>query len=278
MFTNFLTCRIKTGRLMEPPFNLPEALLPFQNQLAATRKDFVKIGLSAPPAYPWSGKLGGTPWWPKNEAWPVNPEGVHLLFLAQINFEEISPLADFPRRGLLQFFIFDDYLYGQQPDHAALQSTFRVVYRPEIHHNTDALTTDFAFLRSYRYDDLPIEPGVEFSFEYEQQTGYMPPDDAGFDASLGKDFFAQFGADEWALQDAWRRLAAGSGHKIGGYPRFAQYDPRPAGSDLALLFQLDSEPNKGILWGDLGTAQFFIHPEKLRQLDFSEVSYYWDCY
>jgi len=264
---------------MEPPFNLPEALLPFQKQLAATRKDFVKIGLSdSPPAHPWSGKLGGRPWWPKEEAWPVNPEGTHLLFIAQINFEEMPPLADFPGKGLLQFFIFDDYLYGQQPDHPALQSTFRVIYRQEIHHTADVLTTDFSFLRSYRYDDLPIEPGVEFSFEYEQQTGYMPPDDAGFDASLGKDFFTQFGADEWALQDAWRRIATGKGHKIGGYPHFAQYDPRPAGSDLTLLFQLDSDPNKGVLWGDLGTAQFFIHPEKLRQRDFSEVSYYWDCY
>lgn len=264
---------------MEMPFNLPKALLPFQNQLAATRKVFVKIGLSdTPPASPWSGKLGGTPWWPLNEAWPVNSAGAHLLFLAQINFEEMPPLADFPRKGLLQFFIFDDYLYGQQPDHAMLQSTFRVIYRPDIHHQVDGLTTDFSFLRSYRYDDLPIEPAVEFSFEYQQAIGYMPPDDSGFEASLGKDFFTRFGAEEWALQDAWQQLAASGGHKIGGYPHFAQYDPRPAGSDLTLLFQLDSEPSKGILWGDMGTAQFFIHPEKLRHLDFSEVSYYWDCY
>ncbi|NUO00044.1 MAG: DUF1963 domain-containing protein [Saprospiraceae bacterium] len=264
---------------MELPLNLPEALLPFQDQLAATRKDFVKIVLSqAPLAHPWSGKLGGNPWWPQHESWPVSPDGIQLLFLAQINFEEIPHIADFPRQGLLQFFIFDDFLYGQNPDQASQQSTFRVIYRPEIHHNTEGLVTDFSFLRSYRYDDLPIEPGAGLAFEYALQSGYLPPDDGGFEATLGKDFFAQFGAAEWVLQDAWRRLAASRGHKIGGYPHFTQYDPRPAGSNLTLLFQLDSDPGKGILWGDMGTAQFFIHPEKLRHLDFSEVSYYWDCY
>ncbi len=264
---------------MELPLNLPEALLPFQHLLASTRKDFVKIILSeTPPAYPWTGKLGGKPWWPKGKDWPVNAQGEQLLFLAQLNLEEMPSVPDLPEKGMLQFFIFDDFLYGQQPDHPALQQTFRVVYHPEIHHNSDALTTDFSFLRSYRYDDLPLEPGTERAFEYQKDIEYMPPGDFGFEALMGKDFFSRFGATEWALHEAWNRLASGRGHKVGGYPHFAQYDPRPAGSDLQLLFQLDSDPNKGLLWGDLGTAQFFISPEKLSQCDFSEISYYWDCY
>ncbi len=256
---------------------LPEQLLPYESQLAATRKDFVHLLLSdTKPVRPWSGKLGGHPWWPKGEAWPVNAEGAQLLFLAQFNFEEMPALEGFPRQGLLQFFIFDDYLYGQQPENAADQQTFRVIYRPEIHHNIDALTTDFSFLRSYRYDDLPLEPGMELAFDYQKEQGYLPPDDNQFEALMGKDFFAQFGAAEWSLQDAWHKIAGGQGHKAGGYPHFAQYDPRPAGSEWVLLFQLDSDPNKGLLWGDMGTAQFFIHPDQLQQGDFSQVSYYWD--
>lgn len=269
----------KTAHCMELLSKLPKALQAHQKKLAATAKPFIKISLGAgPPAYPWQSRLGGTPWWPREEAWPVNADGIQLFFLAQLNFSEMPALEGFPREGLLQIFIFDDYLYGQNPDDSFAQDTFRVIYRPEIHHNIDALLHDFSFLRSYRYDDLPIEPTTAFSMAFQLSEGFMPADDCGFETQMGKDFFAQFGASEWALQDAWQRIAAAQGHKVGAYPHFAQYDPRPTGSDLALLLQFDSEPKKGFSWGDMGTAQFFAPAAKLRQGDFSEVGFFWDGY
>ena len=70
------------------------------------------------------------------------------------------------------------------------------------------------------------------------------------------------------------------GHKLLGYPCFTQWDPR--GDDYnerynTLLFQMDSEV-PDLLWGDCGVANFFINLDKLKNLDFTDVLYNWDCY
>jgi uncharacterized protein YwqG len=47
-----------------------------------------------------------------------------------------------------------------------------------------------------------------------------------------------------------------------------------------LLFQMDSDANEMVYisWGDLGVCNFFIEESKLKNLDFSDVIYYWDCH
>ena len=74
-------------------------------------------------------------------------------------------------------------------------------------------------------------------------------------------------------------------HQIGGLPFFTQSDVRREGD--VLLFQMDSEMGNGedgksksweILWGDCGIANFFISRADLKNLDFSNVLYNWDCY
>ena len=37
------------------------------------------------------------------------------------------------------------------------------------------------------------------------------------------------------------------------------------------------DSDDGILWGDAGVGNFFIDLEKLKQRDFSDVFYTWDC-
>ncbi|MDE6847976.1 MAG: DUF1963 domain-containing protein [Ruminococcus sp.] len=67
--------------------------------------------------------------------------------------------------------------------------------------------------------------------------------------------------------------------KIGGYPTFTQYEPRSEEQQKKydfLLLQLESEWEK-ILWGDIGIGNFFISSEKLKNRDFSDVFYNWDC-
>ena len=47
-----------------------------------------------------------------------------------------------------------------------------------------------------------------------------------------------------------------------------------------LMFQLDSEfgtDDYYILWGDCGVGSFFATKEQLRNLDFAECLYSWDC-
>ncbi|MFP3813195.1 DUF1963 domain-containing protein, partial [Bacillus sp. SIMBA_005] len=75
-------------------------------------------------------------------------------------------------------------------------------------------------------------------------------------------------------------VLSGAGHKIGGYPFFTQDDPRAYGDyndSTTLLLQIDSEGDH-ILWGDCGVGNFFITEEELKNKDFSQVVYNWDCH
>ena len=72
------------------------------------------------------------------------------------------------------------------------------------------------------------------------------------------------------------------GHKIGGYPAFTQEDPRdiPKEDDHdILLLQIDTDNigEREIMWGDSGVANFFISRENLKQRNFQDVIYTWDC-
>ena len=69
---------------------------------------------------------------------------------------------------------------------------------------------------------------------------------------------------------------------MGGYPAFAQEDPRSEedGAEYdTLLLQIDSEirGRQRIMWADSGVCHFFISRDNLRRLDFSDVLYHWDC-
>lgn len=44
-----------------------------------------------------------------------------------------------------------------------------------------------------------------------------------------------------------------------------------------LLFQLDSDDDLDVIWGDMGIANFFIPPDDLARAEFSRVVYHWDC-
>ena len=69
-----------------------------------------------------------------------------------------------------------------------------------------------------------------------------------------------------------------------GFPAFTQSDPRDCIENAdrfdTLLLQIDSgtiDDSHEIMWGDSGICNFFIHSEALRNCDFSEVLYNWDC-
>lgn len=74
------------------------------------------------------------------------------------------------------------------------------------------------------------------------------------------------------------------GHKILGHAEFTQDDPRiyiEDGDKYKLLFQMDSDYHCDnyyeILWGDSGIANFFITEEDLKNKNFSNVLFSWDC-
>ena len=90
--------------------------------------------------------------------------------------------------------------------------------------------------------------------------------------------------DDEEVDEIIEKLDISNHTQIGGYGHFTQEDPRmyeDFEDYTELLFQLDSEfgtDDYYILWGDCGVGNFFATKEQLRNLNFAESLYSWDCY
>lgn len=208
-------------------------------------------------------KVGGLGYLPHEMDVPTNRQGNQLRLLAQINCGEVL-LDNFPKQGLLQFWILNDSMAGLGFEDATLQEGFRIVYHPFIDETVTELELTFKVYGN-PFDDETVFPvkgeyAVEMTLSEESSDDYTDED------------------------------SPLSGHKIGGFPLFTKYDPRGKNDyhDF-LLLQLDSdffsdidengryEFREKIMWGDAGVGHFFINREDLKLLDLSDVIYHWDC-
>lgn len=230
----------------------------------------------------WQSKFGGFPYFPKGMDYPKDSQGRPMYLLAQINFSEIPRLEGFPEKGMLQFYISGNDMWGMSFEDQCKQDDFRVLYFPDVLEDKSCLVTDFGFLPEPQ-GCLPIEKQSSLTFtlknaplsvndyQFEERILNIDPD-------LRLELFSTF----QRVYGEYGDKLPSDGHKLGGYPFFTQYDPRGQkknqGEKRVLLFQMDSdEKEAGIMWGDAGVANFFIPEEDLKNLDFSNVLYNWDC-
>lgn len=244
-------------------------------------------------------KIGGVPYFPRDMEYPRGKsktfEGQPLVLLAQLNFERLPPIPDFPAKGILQFFIAGDDLYGMSPEYGegmARQDNFRVIYHEDI------ITDETKLLTA---EEIPAYSGesecyLPFTGEYLLTAGEPVRMSATVHDFRFGDAFVQaynefaeepaedfWDIDEELIDELYDRIDFPDAI-IGGYPVFTQDDPRQS-DDLSgfdtLLFELDSvydrENGIDILWGDMGTGAFLIPRESLKALDFSRVLYNYDC-
>ena len=245
-------------------------------------------------------KVGGTPYLPRGEAWPVCSYGAPMTFLAQIDCTQLKDLPDFPHAGLLQFFIGTDDVYGADFEDQIAQLGYQVFYRETV--DPSVTVADIAHPRpsddQERYTPLGDRPcRIVFGQPREQE---LPEGDHLFEMLFLQawnqrrpekplnsiwSFYGLFPTEErdyniFALDPA----AITTGHRMDGYPFFTQNDPRSGDIDYqefdTLLFQLDSEMRDRrelVCWGDCGVGNFFISRDALKRRDFSRVLYNWDC-
>lgn len=234
-------------------------------------KPCIRIKLTDTKPDIFSSKIGGLGYIPHDENFPVAKEGNQLRLLAQIDCSQVD-FEPFPKSGLLQFWILNDEVYGlngygEDAPEATIQDTFRIIYYPEIDRTVTREEIFQKYIKS-EYDEeeenMPIfgEYGMTFAQAQScQQPSYQSDDEIW-------DEYSKYVDNE-------------PNHQIGGYPYFTQDDPRKENSKYDfLLFQLDSDgtdTGDSVLWGDAGTGNFFINSEKLKNLDFSDVLYNWDC-
>lgn len=251
----------------------------YRSEIEATVKPYIKIQLKDEKKLNWwQSKFGGLPYMPQDFEYPRSNSGEYLYLLAQINFADVPYLEELPNKGILQFYLANDNMYGCNLKEPTKQDKFRVVYFPEVYLNENKIVTDFSFLSQLNNHDLPFEGCSGVGFEIAQEP-----------ISINDYQFSIFGSDEILenLYDEYYDNFNTVGHKLLGYPHFTQEDPRsymlPDQEDNSepyiLLFQINSEQNSKIkiMWGDVGIANFFIKDSDLNKLDFSNVLYSWDC-
>ena len=299
-FTNYLqTLGLKLGynqkQILQKEFNLENLLLKIDNlpkelqdikeKILATQKSFIKISLKPAQDENYrASKVGGKPYLPIDHEYPLDQNGKPMEFLAQINFDEIEDvLEDYPKTGLLQFFIaLDEWDWGLNFDNP-LESYIKVIYHETT---TKDIQTEFDFLDKPREDgESPIgkdEHRMVFSYAKEvlpwSDYRYANVEENIYKPYIEFDKLNKDRAEE--LENMYCDTFESTGHKIGGYAHFTQTDPRVYENKdyTELLLQIDSDDSADICWGDVGVANFFIRKEDLKNRDFSNILYNWDCY
>jgi uncharacterized protein YwqG len=252
---------------------LPLELEHFREKIEATIKPYIKINAQIKSDLtPWQSKFGGNPYLPKDTVYPKDKNNKQLMFLAQINFEEVPTLEDFPQKGILQFYIADDDLSGWNPDDMFEQKGFRVLFFDEIIKDENALIANFDFLPEFEYPMVPESCSLNFEKLYAPMKIY----DYQFEEKVFNENDFESKDEYYEIWDIYASLYEEVSHQIGGYPYFTQDDPRGykyPNEDLILLFQLDSDDDINVMWGDAGVGNFFIKKENLINHDFSKVLY-----
>ena len=77
-------------------------------------------------------KIEGIPYIPKGSKIPTNSEGKQFMFLAQINCADLKGLENFPKEGILQFWVLGDDLMGLDFDNSTNRNGFDIIYYEKI--------------------------------------------------------------------------------------------------------------------------------------------------
>ncbi|WP_156286311.1 YwqG family protein [Oceanivirga salmonicida] len=233
-------------------------------------------------------KFGGYPYIPFDENVPLDSNGDPLYLIAQINCSDLPENNIYPKKGLLQFFIGTDDLWGLDFDNQISGQGHKVIY----YENIDKNVTQEDVMKKYKLEEyvempLDIETTLALSFGKEMQA--IEYNTLGFDEMFIKKYNKYFPKnkieDIWDIDDDFMDEISEEflsfQSRIGGYPSFTQSDMREDDNILdkynILLLQIDSN-NDYIMWGDSGIANFFITKEMLDKKDFTKVLYNWDCY
>lgn len=265
-------------------------------------RETIKINLISETKTPLtSSNVAGWFYLPKTSTIPTTSKGEQLMYLAQINCEELPENSIYPSKGIMQFWIFGgDYNLGSDYTKPTSDSKKRVIYYPEVEeHFTEAeLSEMYKPEEDKKEGELitPINDGAPFAMSFEKASQWPLPNDFRFEEifneklnehieeTKAEEGFESYDIGEEESYDIIEELDIPNHTQIGGYGHFTQEDPRMYDDFedyTELLFQLDSEfgtDDYYILWGDSGVGNFFATKEQLRNLDFAESLYSWDCY
>ena len=248
---------LSPGRRGEQPEDSPSGLAELQEWLRG--KALPALRLRVEPTdleslSPVESHLGGPPFWPEDEPWPVCGQCDRpLTFVGQVRLDGEGA----PRVGRAKLLTFH-YCFHCLPCDADEASAYRLrlyddidAVRQSQRPRPDADDPDHT-----RWAPVPcritFEPVRSVPRWYDAE-----PELAGLD----------LGADPWETYLAAARAVAPAPNvesRLGGYPDWVQGSDWPScpecGRRMHLIWQLDSEPEARIMWGDTGRVYVFACP------------------
>ncbi|GAX34715.1 DUF1963 domain-containing protein [Nodularia sp. NIES-3585] len=264
--------------------DLPRKFSPLKKFIEENLKPYIKItageqvgemntlsyvNANGDPLTLWQSKIGGNPYFPKDMAYPIDRiDGLAMPLLIQINCADVPQIAgfDFPQQGILQF-----YLGFEPADASSNPDKYRVLYFPEISEDENDLITDFSFIdndytiRDFYGEVYPLSFSVSHDFFWESRYGENIEIPEEF-PELSQAF------NEWIYDYNYEHHTGMRGDKLGGYVNFC--------SEVNHL----KEEIKGRLllefyhpFNSDHSFYFFIENAQLKNRDFSEIEFYFDC-
>lgn len=221
-------------------------------------------------------KIGGVPYLPVGEKYPVDESGEPMALLLQINCKDIS-VQDFLQTGILEIFA-----------PAKLTWPWNCVVR--YYSENQKYQTDLPYIN---FKDFVCLRGYKINTK--QGTEYMPISDYRCDNLVeeitkqvtGKDIKGYFGLNDIFSQENGKSASeifynnvVGNYVTIGGYADFTQEDIRPREADGmdVCLFKLDSCVDmKKFDIGDAGILCVLMSEDDLKNRNFEKAFLTWDC-
>lgn len=195
--------------------------------------------------------FGGHPYFEKGEDWPTSSSGKHMDFIFQIFNKPGINLPD--SIALIQF-----YYDWEESAWDTCDNGWKLKIYKNLNYDKQIFIEKPIDLRRAKYCEITFK---------EVQT---LPDWEGIDkfSAEASNLSCVLNEDKpWYSYDkAVSKLVGEQNYQsqLGGYPNWVQGESTPIddnGDPLKLLFQIDSEDNAGLMWGDVGLIYVFYDEE-----------------
>ena len=266
--------------------------------------------------------FGGRPYLPEGSTWPIAKSGQPLLHIIQLDFADIirhvrsegaseseATLGGLiPESGIFQLFVGADPFFGGF-DSGSPGDGMEIRYIPEPAEGFG----NYSFPGPYTAEPADFdEQHEDYCSPFDKDIGtimnspislssaaaMIPPTDYAVYEALESEKVDDF-LENFEYFDELVELRTAANNKshimIGGFPDFAQDPSEPDG--YVHFLEIDSTQLEDeelpfeAMWGDLGVAHVFLHPDALKKMHAGEAVvyrsentgttdgavFYWDC-
>ena len=201
--------------------------------------------------------FGGQPYFENDELWPKSKKGNYLDFIFQVFNADGAQLPN--NIELIQFYYDWDESPWDTKDDGWLVKIYKKVEKDNvlsINKPEKLGRSKFCKINFDTVKSLPDWEGIEIFSNHASKLSCILNEDEPW-LSYQKTVTKLIGEQDYQSQ-------------LGGYPKWIQGEDTPLdnkGNKLQLLFQIDSEENAQIMWGDTGLIYVF-HDEKSERVEF----------